>query len=142
MKRLRFGTFYRLRDKRDVLDYQVSFDAGKSWRGLEHLTGPGYGPTQHGTQWTTVSDVPAGTREARVRFAMESVNTTMILVMRLDADFEEPRGGFAPVKISYTWEENGQEKRDVHVARGPEETYHITCAGKPLMKSITLERPE
>ena len=45
-------------------------------------------------------------------------------------------------KITYVWEENGQEKRDVHVARRPEETYTIRCASKPLMKSIILELAE
>ena len=29
--RLRFGAHYRARDARDGLDYQVSFDAGKTW---------------------------------------------------------------------------------------------------------------
>jgi hypothetical protein len=43
------------------------------------------------------------------------------------------------VKISYRWEEDGAEKTDVHVARKELESYAIGCAGKPRMKSITLE---
>jgi hypothetical protein len=37
------------------------------------------------------------------------------------------------------WDEGGQPRRDVHVARKPEETYTIRCATRPVMKSITLE---
>ena len=37
------------------------------------------------------------------------------------------------------WLEGGQVKRDVHVAEKPQETYTITCAGDPGMKSIALE---
>jgi hypothetical protein len=38
-----------------------------------------------------------------------------------------------------TSEEKGQIQRDVHVTREPRETYAITCAEKPVMKSIVLE---
>ena len=59
--------------------------------------------------------------------------------VRIDADYREPFGGFVPVRVTYTWAEKGQVKRDVHVARKPRETYTITCADKPVMKSIVLE---
>ncbi len=62
--------------------------------------------------------------------------------MRISADYTEPFGGLRPVKITYVWEENGEEKRDVHVATRPEETYAIRCASKPLMKSIVLQLAE
>ena len=37
---------------------------------------------------------------------------------------------------------DGREKKDVHVARSPRETYKITCTSKPTMKSISLELAE
>jgi hypothetical protein len=43
------------------------------------------------------------------------------------------------VKVTYVWDENGAEKKDVHVAQKPEETYTINCAAKPTMKSIVME---
>jgi hypothetical protein len=63
----------------------------------------------------------------------------MLQNTRIDADYTEPNGGFRPVKITYQWEEGGQPKQDVHIARQPGETYTITCAAKPTMKSIALE---
>ena len=77
-----------------------------------------------------------------MRFAGTQNTVAMLFNLRIDADFKEPHGGFAPVKVTYTWEENGQQKQDIHVARQANETYTITCAAKPKMKSISLERSE
>ena len=66
----------------------------------------------------------------------------MIHNLRIDADFTDPHGGFAPVKVTYVWQEGGQEKKDVHVAKAAQETYKITCAEKPVMKSLVVELAE
>ena len=58
---------------------------------------------------------------------------------RIDADFQEPAGGFRPVQVTYVWEEGGLEKKDVRVARTPAETYTIACESTPLMKSLVVE---
>ena len=100
------------------------------------------GPTQGKCQSTTVADVPAGTREARVRWSGVERNTCCLFSARIDADDRQPHGSFRPVKITYVWEEDGIEKRDVHVAAKPEETYTIRCDAKPEMKSIVLELAE
>jgi hypothetical protein len=138
MVRLRFGTMYRARDAKDGIDYLVSFDGGKSWK----TAGRAAGPVQGHCVYVTFSDVPAGTKEALVRFAGTSRNATGIQNFRIDADYKEPQGGFRPVKVTYTWEEDGKAKQDVHVAKKPDETYAITCAAKPVMKSIVLELEE
>ena len=52
---------------------------------------------------------------------------------------DEPHGGFAPVKVTYAWQENGQPKQQVLVAKKPEEMFVIECAAKPEMASITME---
>jgi hypothetical protein len=100
------------------------------------------GPTQGKCKYTTVSDVPAGTREAQIRFRGEQRNTTCLFLVRIDADYREPHGGFRPVKVTYVWEEGGIEKRDIHVAAKPQVTYTIRCQSKPEMKSIVLELAE
>ena len=98
------------------------------------------GPTPGDGKYVVWEDVPAGTRRpALVRYAGANRNATGLLNFRIDADYREPFGGFQPVRVTYTWEENGQSKRDVHVTRKPRETYPITCAEKPVMKSIVLE---
>jgi hypothetical protein len=135
MMRLRFGCFYRARDARDGWDLQVSFDDGKTFR----TAATAAGPKVFGAKWVTFSDVPAGTKAALVRYSGRQRNTACIFNFRIDADYAEPRGGFAPVRITYVWEEGGLEKRDVHVARTPAETYPVRCDSTPVMKSISLE---
>jgi hypothetical protein len=135
MVRLRFGTHYRARDAKDGIDYQVSFDGGKSWKTVDRAAGP----TAGDCKYVTFGDVPAGARTALVRFAATSRNATGIFNFRIDADYTEPRGGFRPVRVNYVWTENGRVKKDVHVARKPVETYTIHCDTDPVMKSITLD---
>jgi len=135
MTRLRFGCHYRARDAKDGWDYEVSFDGGKSFQKVDRAPGP----TAGNSKYTVFEKIPAGTRQAVVRFSGTSRNTTMIFDFRIDADYLEPQGGFAPVKVTYDWLEAGQPKQQVLVAKKPEELFHIECAAKPEMKSITLE---
>lgn len=133
--RLRFGAHYRARDAEDGLDYQVSFDDGQTWTTVDRACGP----TPGDCKYVTFADVPPGARSALVRYAGTSRNATGIFNFRIDADYLEASGGFRPVKVTYTWEEEGQPRQHVHIARQPQETYTITCDGQPLMKSIVLE---
>ena len=118
MTRLRFGTFYRARDARDGWDYQVSFDDGKTFTTVDRAAGPYQGCTKY----VTVEDLPPRTRSALIRFSGQQRNTTCIFNFRIDADYTEPHGGFRPVKVTYIWDEAGQEKQDVHIAPQPQET--------------------
>ncbi len=136
--RLRFGAHYRARDQRDGLDYQVSFDAGKTWQTVARAEGP----TPGDCKYVVFTDVPPGTRQALVRYAGTNRSATGLLNFRIDADYREPHGGFRPVKVIYRWEENGQAKEHVHIARSPHETYTITCAARPVMRSMVLELAE
>jgi hypothetical protein len=136
--RLRFGAHYRARDARDGLDYQVSFDRSKTWKTVDRAAGPTLG----NCKYVVFADVPTGVRQALVRYTGTNRNATGILNFRIDADYREPFGGFRPVRVTYTWEEDGQQKQDVYVARKPRETYTIRCAAKPVMKSIVLELAE
>jgi hypothetical protein len=135
LTRLRFGAHYRARDAKDGIDFLVSFDAGKTWKKV----GRADGPTPGNCLYITTSEVPAGTREAKIRFEGTSRNATGFLNLRIDADYREPAGGFRPVKVTYRWDEDGKPKEQVFVAKKPEETWTITCAVKPLMKSIVME---
>jgi hypothetical protein len=136
LTRLRIHSFYRCRDAKDSWNVQVSFDGGKTFRSVIRLDGP---VVMMG-QPVTVGEVPAHTREALVRYTGTQVNTAAILNFRIDADYLEPHGGFAPVEVTYVWEENGAVKRDVHAASKPDESWVIHCAAPPVMKSLTVER--
>lgn len=135
MTRLRFGGHFRARDQRDTWDVQVSFDGGQTFRGVDAY----HGPTQGKCQYTTVSDIPPGTTAAQLRWSGKQRNTTCLFSLRIDADYQQPHGGFRPVKVTYRWEEGGVAKQDVHIATSPRETYKIVCQGPPVMKSLTLE---
>jgi len=136
--RLRFGAHYRARDARDGLDYLVSFDRGQSWQTVDRAAGP----TAGDCRYTAFAEIPAGTREALVRYAGTSRNATGIFNFRIDADYHEPFGGFQPVQVKYIWEENGEPREHVHVVRQASESYPITCTAPPVMKSIVLELAE
>ena len=136
MTRLRLGASFRIRDKADRWEVEISTDGGKTFRKVDTYAGP----TQGKCQYTAVSDLPAGTREALVRWRCGAAhNATCLFLVRIDADYRQPHGGFRPVKVTYIWEEGGLEKRDVHVAMRSDEKYRITCASRPVMKSIVLE---
>jgi hypothetical protein len=138
MTRLRFGCHYRARDAKEGWDLQVSLDGGKTWKTVDRAGGP----TPGSCKYVTFADIPAGTRKALVRYAGTQRNACCLFDYRIDADYKEPAGGFRPIKVTYQWEENGQAKQDVHVAKQPRETYSITCAAKPRMKSLMVEWAE
>jgi hypothetical protein len=135
MLRLRFGCHYRARAEQEGFDLQVSYDEGKAWKTVARAGGPG----SRMDKWITVDDVPKGVRKALVRYNGNKVNDVSLFNIRIDADYAEPHSGFRPVKITYTWEENGKEKSNVHIARQANDSYTIECADKPKMKAIVLE---
>ncbi len=135
IKRLRMSGYYRARDARDKWDVQVSYNGGATWTTVATWAGA----YRDMTGYAEATGVPAGTRTAKVRFVGTQYNTTCLFNHRIDADYNIPNGGFHPVQITYLWTEGGVPKQDVHVAATPNETYHINCAVKPVVKSIILE---
>jgi hypothetical protein len=135
MKRLRVFSFYRARGEQDHWDVTASFDGGKTYRDLGVMEGSNKAMEKK----FVVNDVPAGVKEALVRFTGTQKDGALLFNVRIDADYQEPKGGFRPIKVTYVWEENGAEKRDVHVAKTADDTWRINCAGKPLMKSYVVE---
>ncbi|MGZ3428339.1 MAG: hypothetical protein ACXVCV_16920 [Polyangia bacterium] len=134
--RLRFGSSYRARGAADRWDYQVSFDGGQSFVPVDAAVGPTVGDER----FVTFTQIPPNTQQALVRFAGTQSNTLNLFDFRIDADYAEPRGGFAPVRVTYVWDEDGQTRTDMHVAASPAATYTIHCDGKPHMRSLVVER--
>ena len=139
--RLRVSDYFLSQGKDTRFLIDVSLDGGKAWKTVDE---PDPADLSSGTRnyvgrYVMVGDVPAGVRSARVRYRGTGRNTLVLVNARIDADYKAPAGGFRPVQITYLWEEGGIDKKDVHVARKPRETYKITCRSKPVMKSILLE---
>ena len=137
MTRVRFGCFANTAGETDGWDLLVSFDNGKTWKKAGRVSGAKPGATDY----VAFSDIPGGVRKALVRYAGKG--KTNIFMFRIDADYALANPGFRPVKITYVWQEGGAEKRDVHVAKSPQETYVMRCSDKPVlkpvMKSVILE---
>ncbi len=138
LARLRVGTHYRVRDARDVWNVEASFDGGKTFVPVTKLAGPSGGTSAY----SILDKVPSGVRSTLVRLTGEQRNTTCMLGLRIDADYKEPHGAVAPVKVTYAWEEDAKAKSDVHMSKEAAEGYVIHCEAKPVMKSITLERAD
>jgi hypothetical protein len=137
MTRLRFCSHYRCRDQtgRDYWDVEASFDGGKSFTKLTRLD---QGQPAN-VRYVVFDQVPAGTRAAQLRFSGCQGNTTCMFDLRIDADYKEPAGGFRPVKVTYVWSEAGQEKKDEHVCRTPDDAWVINCAPGTVAKSYMVE---
>ena len=136
--RLRFGSFYRARAAGDRWDYEVSFDDGKHFIPVASAAGPTVGDER----FVSFDQIPPGTRRALVRFAGTQRDTLDLFDFRIDADYAEPRGGFAPVRITYVWDEGGQTRMDSHVATTPDETYTIHCDDTPHLRALVVERAD
>jgi hypothetical protein len=136
--RLRTSAHYRARDAKEGWDVQVSFDEGKTFKTIDRYAGPVAGYCKS----TVFSEIPAGTRKALIRYAGNQVSTTLLFACRIDADYKEPNGGFAPVKATLSWEEKGQARQHVQVAKATEDNFAIDCAEKPVMKALVLELAE
>ena len=141
MTRLRISVGWRARDAAgDGWEVQSSYDGGKTFKTIGN--GVLKGGSRGESGYVLASDIPAGTRAAKVRLLGRQKNTTLIFDLRIDADYKEPAGGFKPVKITYDWEEAGQAKTHTHVAAGESETYSIIAGSGAVPKSYTMERAE
>jgi hypothetical protein len=134
--RVRFNSHYRARGPKDGFELHLSFDNGETWKKVDD-----FGQAQPAANKYGVydKDISAAKKQVLLKQIFRRQNTTCVFDQRIDVDYKEPAGGFRPVKITYIWEENGQAKQDVHVAKQPQDTYTITCGAKPLMKTIVLE---
>jgi len=132
--RVRIGAHYRIRDTRDQWDIQLSYD-GQKFESAAAIKGPTAGEST----FLTLDKIGKGKQKVWVKFAGTSRNATGFLSLRIDADYQEPHGGFAPVKVTCQWQEGGKDQQKEFVAAKPAETWTVNCAEKPVMKAIVLE---
>ncbi|HXI01833.1 MAG TPA: hypothetical protein VNI57_01525 [Candidatus Saccharimonadales bacterium] len=135
MVRIRLSAAARLRGEGDILEPAVSWDGGESFVPL----GQCRGPHVEFTCTFTSPPPPPETRKALVRIQARKANAVRLNILRIDADYVEPSGGFRPVRITYTWEEAGVLRHASHVARVPDERYTVTVGDDARMKSLSLE---
>ena len=133
--RVRLGVHWRARDPKDGYNVVASFDGGKTWKDVCKLDQAN--PAK--STYVVFKDIPAGVREAQLKFEGTQRNTTCIFDLRVDVDYKEPAGGFRPVKVTYVWTEGGKEKTDAHVCQSPKDTWTITCGEGTVANSYTVE---
>ena len=136
MTRLRFGMFYRARSAGDAWQYQVSFDGGATF----HTVASAAGPTAGDEKFVSDEDIPAGVSSALVRFVGAQSDTLDLFSFRIDADYSEPKGGVAPIAVTYTWQENGVARSDTHVIAQSNQQYGIHCDNPPQLGALIVER--
>lgn len=132
--RIRSSASYQCTTDKQAFLVQASFDEGRTFVDIGKFDGAGRG----NSRYLVFDQIPRGVRAAQVRL-MPQGGKPALWDLRIDADYREPQGGFAPVKVTYVYNEGGQEKTAVHVARSAAETYAIVCASKPEMKALTVE---
>ena len=134
--RLRIGCNWRTWGPDSGFSIEVSFDDGKTFKSVAPFSGKS---DKFDAQYAEVTDMPPGARAAKVRFTAVRKQDIQLLTYHVNVDYKQPNSGFRPVKVTYVWDENGTQKKDVHVATKPQEMYTIKCEAKPLMKTIILE---
>jgi hypothetical protein len=140
MTRLRIFGYWQGATPADGVNMQVSYDGGKSFKDAVK-----FGKSEPcDSRYVEVTDIPAGTKSALVRYELNKANTVSLNNYCTYADYKMPAAGFAPIKITYTWTEKDAQGKDVlktdeHVAATATDTYKITCDGEPMMKSITVQ---
>ncbi len=146
IERLRVGVFYRCRaqSKPGVANwtFRASTDDGTTWHEVGVL-GDTLGEKAWGTAANLAWEVPVELRGKRMLVRIDGRNhwgAMLIHNLRLDADYLEPEGGLAPVKVSYAWSEDGQAKSAERTVEQADERWTIRCGAKPTMTSITIER--
>lgn len=141
MRRLRVSDHFVSEGKGSMFVIEVSFNDGKTWKNVDQPAEADldFGPPFYVGRYVVLSDVPAGTCSALVRYRGIGLDTVALCNARIDADYAEPHGGFSPVQVTYVWEEDGVEKRDVHVARSPKDNWTIKVESTPVMKRLVLQ---
>ena len=138
MVRLRLNASWRAWSPDDGVNFEVSFDDGKTYKALENF---GKSDT-FGMRYVEFKDVPPGAKSALVKVVALRKSSVQLSHSRISADYKQPGGGFRPVKVTYTWEEDGKPKVDEHVATKADEAWTIKCDSKPVMKSLVVELGE
>jgi len=135
LRALRVCVQARARGAKDLIRALVSFDAGKNWREAGRVAGP----TPGHTAAFRFAEVPAGVRQALLRFELTGTNTVGLFSWRADADYLDPKAANTsrPFDVVYRWKEGDQEKvKEVRVTRLPFR-FRIETAAEPEMVSVT-----
>jgi hypothetical protein len=92
MNTLRFGCNYRATSAQDGFDLQLSFDDGKKFKTFDRAKGL----VKFNTKWISVTDIPAGTRKAVVRYAPDSKENLHLLATASMPIMPSPLAGLRP----------------------------------------------
>ena len=117
----------------------ASFDGGTTWTQTAKITGP----TPATTRYFRFDKIPAGAKQALLKYELTGNNTVGIFSFRVDADYKDPRAAkaFLPFRITHEWKENGQNKTfSQNVPKLPF-TYGIKAGSDPEMVSVSYAMP-
>ncbi len=137
MVALRFGGVFRMRDAGDAMAFEISTTAPDSGFAEVHSI---QGVDVKRPEYIEYTSLPAGTRNAWVRFNKKTIANTLGISghLRIDADYTEAGATQLPFKIKHEWTENSIPKEHTEVVATTPHTYHINCAAEPAMTALTV----
>ena len=138
---VRFGGQLRARDPKGKVALQVSFDDGNTWR----TAWENDEPLADKSQYVKVTDPPPGARKAVVRYHFSGPGGVGVMMFRIDVDYLDPHAGWRPLKVTYHWQEGGQEKTHTQVVSEVPTSYKIEdvgATGDLELESLVLELAE
>jgi hypothetical protein len=136
---LEFTAMVRARMPRDRARAVVSADGGRTWREVAVIRGP----TEDTTGHFRVSDLPAGTRKALLRFELDGERTVLLHTLRVDADYRDPMAARSarPFQVVHRWTEGEAPRSHAETITRLPASYTIEAAGEPEMVSVACEMP-
>jgi hypothetical protein len=117
----------------------VSWDGGEDWREAARLAGP----TPGHTAAFRFSDIPAGVRQALLRFELTGNNTVGIFNFRIDADYLDPKAAKdgRPFDVIFHWMEDGRARSQTARVTQLPFRFRIETAATPELVSVTCAMP-
>jgi hypothetical protein len=130
-------THIRARGAKDVVRLLLSFDDGKTWKEAAKIAGP----TLATTQYFRFTQIPAGKKQALLRYELSGNNAVGIFSFRIDADYKDPRAAkeFLPFDVVYRWKEKGKVTTHRETIGQLPFTFQVETAAVPEMVSVTYE---
>jgi len=132
--RLRFGGQVQAYNALDRVRYLVSCDGGQTWATALDL----WGPHKLYTAYVDFDDIPPGTREVLVRYELNEYQSTRLFHFRIDADYDDGPDEPLPFTVTYTWSEQGEQRRHEQFIQSLPAAYTIDVESEPKMESVTL----
>jgi hypothetical protein len=142
-----YGGRFCVRAPKSHIDLLHSFDDGKTW--IQSYSVADNSPPWDTVHYSTVSDVPAGTRSVLFKYHLFSFEGAPSLCgifnVRMEVNHKVADPGFKPAEVQFTWKERQEdyslvERSHTQLVESVPFTYSINVGGAdhPVMESLKI----